>query len=65
MTKATTSQILEAVSEKMASGQGFTRKDNVDHFESSVQVLGATYRVKVAWPDGAEAHEINPEIEEA
>ena len=65
MTKHTTFQILEAVSEKMSSGQGFIRKGKTDHFDSAVKVEGATYRVKVAWPDGAEAHELTPEIEEA
>lgn len=65
MTKPTTSQILEAVSEKMASGQGFARKGKTDHFDSTVKVEGVTYTVKVAWPDGAEAHELAPEIAEA
>ena len=60
----TTSQILEAVSEKMASGQGYTRNGKVDHFDSTVKINGVAYRVKVAWPDGAEAHELTPEIEE-
>lgn len=58
-----TAKILEAVSAKMASGQGFARKGAVDHFDSTVQVDGTTYAVKVAWPDGAEAHELTPEIE--
>lgn len=65
MSKPTTAQILEAVSAKMAAGQGFARKETVDHFDSTVLVAGTSYRVKVAWPDGAEAHELAPEIEEA
>lgn len=65
MTKHTTSQILEAVSEKMAIGQGFIRKGKTDHFDSTVKVEGTTYCVKVAWPDGAEAHELAPKIKEA
>lgn len=64
MTKHTTSQILEAVGEKMASGQGFTRRGKADHFDSTVKINGVAYQVKVAWPDGAEAHELTPEIEE-
>lgn len=65
MIKPSTSQILEVVGEKMATGQGFTRKGKVDHFDSTVTIQGQTFRVKVAWPDGAEAHELSPEIEEA
>lgn len=60
-----TAQILEAVSLQMANGQGFTRTGNVDHFSGTVSVDGKAYRVTVAWPDGSEAHELSPEIEEA
>lgn len=65
MVKHTTSEILDAVGEKIANGHGFTRKGKTDYFDSTVEVEGVAYRVKVAWPDGAEAHELDPEIEEA
>lgn len=64
MTKHTTSQILEAVSEKMASGHGFIRKGKTDHFNSTIKVESTVYLVKVTWPDGAEPHELAPEIKE-
>lgn len=65
MAKPTTPQILEAVSAKMAAGKGFNRIGSVDHFDGTVKVNGITFSVKVAWPDGAEAHELAPEITEA
>jgi hypothetical protein len=63
MTQHTTSQILEAVSEKIASGHGFKRHGKTDHFDSTVTLDATQYRVKVEWPDGAEKHGLSPEIE--
>lgn len=64
MSKHTTSQILEAVSEKMASGHGFKRNGKIDRFDSTITLDCTQYRVMVDWPDGAENHELSPEIEE-
>jgi len=62
MSQSNVTKILEAVSEKMAFGQGSVRKGKTDYFDSTVFVGGKTYRVRVAWPDGLEAHELAPEI---
>ena len=58
-----TSQILDAVSEKMAQGYGLKRNGETDCFDSTITLEGKRYHVTVEWPDGAESHELTPEIE--
>ena len=56
-------QILEAVGERMAQTTlETTRQGNTDYFDGRVTLDGRVYRVQVAWPDGAEVHELDPQI---
>ena len=58
-------QILEAVGERMAQTTlETTRQGNTDYFDGRVTLDGRLYRVKVAWPDGAEVHELKPQLVE-
>ena len=63
MRQHATNQILDAVSEKMAQGYGFKLCGETDCFDSTITLEGKRYHVKVEWPDGAEIHELTPEIE--
>ena len=66
----TVTDILEAAGEKMANGYGFVRsfvtgnyeRHGVDVFDSTIIVNGRKFWVRVAWPDGAEIHELDPII---
>jgi hypothetical protein len=58
-----TSQILQAVLEKMATGHGFTRKGPVAHFDSTILVNQTRYHVVLDWPDGAGMDALAPLIE--
>ena len=58
-------RILEAVGERMAQTTlETTRRGNIDYFDGPITLDGRLYRVKVAWPDGAEVHELNPQLVE-
>ena len=56
-------QILEAVGERMAQTTlETTRHGNTDYFDGPINLDGRIYRVVVAWPDGAEVHELDPQL---
>ena len=58
-------RILEAVGARMAQTTlETTRQGGTDYFDGLINLDGRLYRVKVAWPDGAEVHELNPQIVE-
>ena len=61
----TPAKILEAVGERMAQTTlETTRQGDTDYFDGRVTLDGRLYRVKVAWPDGAEVHELHPQLVE-
>ena len=61
----TPDRILEAVGERMAQTTlETTRQGDTDYFDGLINLDGRLYRVKVAWPDGAEVHELKPQIVE-
>lgn len=62
-TAHTTKQILLAVLEKMAAGQGYTRTGPLAHFDSTVLIDQTRYHVMVDWPDGAEMEALAPLVE--
>ena len=56
-------RILEAVGERMAQTTlETTRQGNTDYFDGPINLDGRIYRVQVAWPDGAEVHELDPQL---
>ena len=58
-------QILEAVGKRMAQTTlETTRHGDTDYFDGVVTLDGRVYRVQVAWPDGAEVHELEPHLVE-
>ena len=59
----TPAQILEAVGKRMAQTTlETTRHGHTDYFDGQINLDGRIYRVKVAWPDGAEVHELDPQL---
>jgi len=56
-------QILQAVAERMAAGQGFTRSGPVRRFNATVWVGQTRYHVAVDWPDGVPAEDLAPLVE--
>ena len=62
--KHQTHDIIKVVGALIANGHGNYRpRIKADDFSSRVVIEGSAYFVKLRWPDGAEYHEINPDIQ--
>ena len=61
--KHSTIQIVRIAGALIADGQGTYRpRLKADDFAGRIVIQGSAYRVRLRWPNGAEAHEIDADI---